>query len=180
MKHIIRKILKESDDLNWIKDVSGEIPSLNERFKINLSDFLTDYIEDNLDLLDYLNSEDFISPTEEYQRRYTPEEWDSYGLDSWRDGDWKNNSVWGDLSYALSFYEITEMVGRDCSKWSYLDTETEDYDLEYGSFRNRMIFKRKSDGRYFALGYKGDVHDGVDENGEYLYEVFQKTIVVFA
>ena len=38
MKHIIRKVLKESDDLNWIKDVSGEIPSLNERFKINLSE----------------------------------------------------------------------------------------------------------------------------------------------
>lgn len=181
MKDLIKKILKESDDLSWIHDVSDKIPSFDQRTKIKLSDFLIDYIEDNLDLLDYLNSEDFISPTEEYQRRYTPEEWDSYGLDSWRDGDWKENLDWGDsdLSYVLTFYDIKDNLEVGCNKWQHVDTETEEYDLEYGSFKNRMIFER-NDGRYFALDFKGDVHNGVDENNDYLYEVFKKKITIFA
>ena len=180
MKDLIKKILKESDDLSWIHDVSDQLPSFDQRTRVKLSDFLKDFLMNNIDLLDFLNGEDFINPTEEYIRKYTPEEWDTYGLDAWRDGDWKENSKWGDdLSYVLSFYEVKENLEYGCDKWQYVDTETEEYDLEYGSFRNRIIFER-NDGRYFALDFDGNIHDGINENKEYLYELFKKKITVFA
>ncbi len=180
MKDIIKKILKESDDLSWVQDVSDEFPSIDQRSRVKLSDFLTDYMEDNLDLLDYLHSEDFLKPKEEYLQRYTEEEWDQFGLDRWRDGDWKENSQWEpNLDYVLSFWEVKEILEIGCKKWLPVDTQTEDYDLEYGSFRDRMIFKRKSDGRFFALTYRGSVHDGIEENEDYLYEIFEKLVKIF-
>jgi hypothetical protein len=33
-------------------------------------------------------------PTEDYRRRYTPEEWDEHGTDQWRDGDFKEHGRW--------------------------------------------------------------------------------------
>jgi hypothetical protein len=168
MKNIIRKILKESDDLSWIQDISDEVPNINQRNKISLTVLLEDYMENNLELFHFLQGEDFISPKEEID-----------DFDSWKNGAWKGNSVWSDVSYALSFWDIKEYLEYDCNKWEFIENQSEDYDLEYGSFSNRILYKRKSDGRYFALGYSGDVHDGIGQNNEYLYEVFQKQIIVF-
>jgi hypothetical protein len=179
MKDLIKKILKEGDDLSWISDVSDQVPSFDQRTRIKLSNFLNDFMLSNIDLLDYLYSEGFINETEEYKNRYTEEEWGEHGFDEWRDGDWEKNIVWeGDLTNILSFWEVKENLEAGCDKWQHVENETEDYDLEFGSFRDRMIFKR-NDGRYFALNFRGNVHEGIEENGDYLYEIFEKLVKVF-
>lgn len=167
-------------DLDWIKDVSDGVPSFDQRTKVPLETFLWDFMVDDVDILDFLHGEEAFIPTEEFKRNYTPEDWDEYGLDEWRDGAWKDkgNSEWTDTP-PMYFYEMREYIESGCDAWSFEDLQTIDYDLEYGSFSDRMIFQRNSDGRYFAFGYYGDKWDGINEHRDDLYEVFKQMVIQF-
>ena len=170
--------VNESQDLDWIRDVSDKLPTYNQRTRIDLKDFLLDYAEDNLSVIDFLHNEDMYVPTEDYRRRYTPEEWDEHGTDQWRDGDFKEHGQWVDEPWVTN-WEIIEELEQDCSKWEFIDRTTDDYDLERGSFNDLFIFKRKKDGRYFALGVRGDSYDGMNDNEDFLYEVFPRMKLVY-
>jgi hypothetical protein len=171
--------LNESQDLDWIRNVSDQLPSYNQRTRIDLKDFLLDYAEDNLSVIDFLHNEDLYVPTEDYRRRYTPEEWDEHGTDQWRDGDFKEHGRWIDDDPWVTSYDIIEELEMGCSKWEFIDRTTEDYDLERGSYDDLFIFKRKKDERYFALGVRGDSYDGMNDNEDFLYEVFPRMKLVY-
>ena len=171
--------LNESQDLDWIRDVSDQLPSYNQRTRIDLKDFLLDYAEDNLSVIDFLHNEDLYIPTDDYViGRYTPEEWDEYGTDRWRDGDFKEHGQWIEDPWVTS-WDLMEELEQGCSKWEFIERKTEDYDLERGSFDDLFIFKRKKDGRYFALGVRGDSYDGMNDNEDFLYEVFPRMKLVY-
>jgi hypothetical protein len=170
--------VNESQDLDWIRDVSDRLPTYDQRTRVNLKDFLLDYAEDNLSVVDFIHNEDLYVPTEEYETRYTPEEWDEYGLDRWRDGDFKEHGQWVEDPWVTSS-EIIEELESDCNKWEFIDRTTNDYDLERGSYDDLFIFKRKKDRRYFALGVSGDSHDGINDNNGFLYEVFPQMKLVY-
>jgi hypothetical protein len=170
--------VNESQDLDWIKDVSDQLPSYNQRTRIDLKDFLLDYAEDNLSIIEFLHDEDMYVPTEDYRRRYTPEEWDEHGTDQWRDSDFKEHGRWIDDPWVTS-WELMEELEMGCSKWDFIDRTTEDYDLERGSYDDLFIFKRKKDGRYFALGVRGDSYNGMNDNEDFLYEVFPRMRLVY-
>lgn len=164
--------------MDWIKDVSDEVPKWYDRTKIPLKDFLMDYMSEDMDLLDFMHSEDFYNPTLEYRNRFTDEEWDQYGLDQWRDGDWKEHGEW-DGEPGISYYDVMEALQNDNSKWEFVKSETADWDLDDQTYTDRMIWERKSDGRYFGLSYYGSAYDGIQDNDEVLRELFQKQIIVF-
>ena len=170
--------MNESQDLDWIRDVSDKLPTYNQRTRIDLKDFLLDYAEDNLSVIDFLHNEDMYVPTEDYRRRYTPEEWDEHGTDQWRDGDFKEHGQWIEYPWVTN-WEIIEELEMGCSKWEFIDRTTDDYDLKRGSFNDFFIFKRKKDGRYFALGVRGDSYDGMSDNEDFLYEVFPRMKLVY-
>lgn len=173
--------MNESQDLDWIKDVSDKLPSYDQRTRIDLKDFLIDYMEYNLDILDFLHGEDIFVPTERFIGSYTPEEWDDEGLDYWRDVAWKEegNSKWEYDEPPLNYWELLEYLQGDSDEWEFVDRITEDYDLEYGSFSDLYIYKRKKDGRYFALPIKGNTYDGITHNDNFLFEVFPRMRLVY-
>lgn len=173
--------MNESQDLDWIKDVSDKLPSYDQRTRIDLKDFLIDYMKYNVDILDFLHSEDIFVPTERFIHSYTPEEWDDEGVDYWRDVAWKEegNSKWEYDEPPLNYWELLEYLMEDSDKWEFIDRTTDDYDLEYGSFSDLYIYKRKKDGRYFALPIKGNTHDGITHNDNFLFEVFPRMRLVY-
>ena len=173
--------VNESQDLDWIKDVSDKLPSYDQRTRIDLKDFLIDYMEYNLDILDFLHGEDIFVPTERFIGSYTPEEWDDEGLDYWRDVAWKEegNSKWEYDEPPLNYSELLEYLQGDSDEWEFVDRITDDYDLEYGSFSDLYIYKRKKDGRYFALSIKGNTYDGITHNDNFLFEVFPRMRLVY-
>jgi len=170
--------MNESQDLDWIRDVSDRLPTYDQRTRVDLKDFLLDYAEDNLSVVDFLHGEDLYVPTEEYETRYTPEEWGEYGLDRWRDGDFKEHGHWVDDPWVTSWLLIEELESG-CNKWEFIERTTNNYDLERGSYDDLFIFKRKKDRRYFALGVSGSSYDGMNDNEDFLYEVFPKMKLVY-
>jgi hypothetical protein len=178
MKDIIKKILKESDDLSWIQDISDEVPSWNDRTKLPIEDLVFDYMLENTSLFNELYREEYYTPTEEYKLGFTPEEWDDYGFDQWESGDWKENGEW-DNTPNLTDWSIMEPLLKDCSKWEHMAQENVDWDLDAQSFTDRLIWQRKSDGRYFGATIYGSSYDGWEGNDEFLREIFQKKVTIF-
>ena len=70
--------LKESKDLDWIKDISDKLPGMSNREQISLNDFLLDVARDNSNFLEFLEDEEFLRPSEEYRQSMTPEEYDDF------------------------------------------------------------------------------------------------------
>lgn len=177
MKNIIRKILKESD-LDWIKDVSDEVPDWNERVKLPIQDLLFDYMLENNGLFNYLYTEDQYIPTEEYIIRFTPEEWDDYGADQWKNGDWREHGKWNSTPN-LSDWSILYPLFSQNTKWRYIKQENVDWDLDDQSFTERFIWQRKNDDRYFGATVYGTSYDGWEDGDAHLTEIFQKQVIIF-
>ena len=178
----VRRGLDESDELQWIKDVPDTIPPIERRNKISIKDFLVDIMKGDVDLLHHFISEDTIGPTTEYMRTgnggegFTPEDWDDFGYDVWaNDGDWVDNHEWREDPQIWQS-EIRESMELTNGIWKMVEWDTLDYDLEQGSHTDRMVFKRKSDGAYFALNFSGSHYDGIEDWGEEIYQVFPKQI----
>lgn len=181
----VRRGLDESDELQWIKDVPDTVPPIERRNKIPLKDFLVDVMKADVDLLHHFISEDTIGPTTEYMRTgnggegFTPEDWDNFGYDEWsNDGHWVDNHEWREDPQIWQS-EIRESMELTDGDWKMVEWDTLDYDLEQGSHMDRMVFKRKSDGAYFALNFSGSHYDGIDSWNEELYQVFPKQITRF-
>lgn len=181
----VRRGLDESDELQWIKNVPDTIPSRRNRKKISLKDFLIDVMKDDVDLLHFLISEDTVGPTEEYMRTgnggegFTPEDWDDFGYDEWAgDGNWVDNHEWRQDPQVWQ-NEIREAMEFTDGAWKMVEWESTDYDLERGTHMDRMVFKRKSDGAYFALNFSGSHYDGIDAWDDEIYQVFPKQITKF-
>ncbi len=183
----VRRGLDESDELQWIKDVPNTVPPYNKRRKILLNDFIIDVMKHDNALWDYLVSQDVIGPSGTYMRTgnggegFTPEDWDDFGYDEWReDGkglEWERYE-WRE-EIPIWDYEVRESMEMVEGDWDMVEWDRKDYNLEYGDHTDRMVFKRKSDGSYFALEFSGNVHDGIDAWDDELYQVFPKEITKF-
>jgi hypothetical protein len=172
--------VNESDDLEWMKDVSDKLPSINERSRIPLKNFMLDVMLDNEGLLNFLYEQETFMPSDSYVEEMGEDEFINTGIDRWLQGEWKdpNNSVWvGEPD--LSYWEILEQLLSSNSKWDLITEETESYNLEYSSYENRIIYQNKSNKRFYALNYEGNVHDGIEGNYSYLYEVFEQKIIAY-
>ena len=169
--------MNESQDLDWMKG-DYEKASPSDRPRVDAEEFLLDYAEDNLEIIDILSDEDMYVPTNDYKRRYTKEEWEDYGEDRWRDSDFREHGEWIEYPF-IGNWDMIEQLEMSCSKWKFIDRTTGSYDLESGSFTDLYIFKRKKDGRYFALAIEGDSYNGFEDNLDYLYEVFPQMKLVY-
>jgi len=166
--------MNESDDMDWIRDVSDEIPSEGNRTKIALKSFLLDFMESSPDFVELLYELGVIAPTEEYA--------DGPGdMEEWFEGEWENPEymMWLDDYPYIANYEILEYLEAGCDRWEFLDDDTPNYELDTGTYTNRYIFKRKSDGRFFSIDVYGDSYDGATDNDGELKERFEKKVVVF-
>lgn len=177
--------LNESDDLNWIKDVPNTVPAREHRRTIPLKDLLVDIMKSDVDLLHHLVAEDHLVPTQEYMQTgnggegFTPEDWDDFGYDEWaNEGDWVDNHRWIEDPQIWQ-HEIRESMELTDGVWKMVEWDTVEYDLEIGTHHDRMVFKRKSDGTYFALDFAGNPYDGIEDWDEELYQVFPKQITKF-
>jgi hypothetical protein len=180
----VRRGIDESDELQWIKNVPDTVPPIEKRNKISLKDFIIDIAKDDLYLSHFLANESFIKPTDEYMRTgndgegFTPEDWDEFGHDEWIENNkWFDNYEWENDPEL--WHEIRESVEATNGFWELVEWDTKEYDLEYGTHHDRMVFKRKSDGTYFALDFSGSSHDGIEDWGDELYQVFPKEITKF-
>jgi len=181
----VRRGLDESDDFEWIKNVPDTIPSRENRNKIPLKDFLVDVMKGDLDLLHQLYSEYDIAATQEYMQTgnggeaFTNDDWDEFGYDEWvGDGHWVDNHRWME-DPAIWQHETRESMELTDGVWKMVEWDTKEYDLERGTHQDRMVFKRKSDGAYFALDFSGSHYDGIEDWDEELYQVFPKQITRF-
>ena len=181
----VRRGLDESDELQWIKDVPDTIPPYDRRIKIDLKDFIFDIAKYDVYLLHFLTSDNFIGPTEEYMQTgnggeaFTNDDWDEFGYDEWvGDGHWVDNHEWR-KDPEIWQYETRESMELTDGIWKMIEWDTLDYNLERGTHQDRMVFKRKSDGAYFALDFSGSHYDGIEDWGEELYQVFPKQITRF-
>ena len=100
-----------------------------------------------------------------------------FGLTEWREEKWmeEGNSEW-DRDPELYYFEIKDAIEYTDGKWVLEKYNTMDYDLESSSFTDSFIMKRKSDGRYFCLKFYGTTYDGIENNEDYLYEVFPQKV----
>ena len=184
----VRRGLDESDELQWIKDVPDTIPPIERRNKIDLKDFIIELVKDSdehMEVLQMLLNLDLFTPSDTYKHEtgnngegFTLEEYDDFGVTNWLEGDWleEGNSVWSDEP-SLGYGEINELLNQvNGHKWVLEDWHTNDYNLEYGTYQDRYIFKNNFDGSYFALDFDGNSYDGIGDNGGYLYQVFPKQI----
>jgi hypothetical protein len=152
----IKKIIREEFD--WIKDVSDQVPSVTNRSKISYEEFLGSVMKHDPNLVDSMLDAEMIVETDEEG-------------DITIDGvnyHWEDPKPWN--------WEVREHLeyGLDTPEWVYVDRVTIDYELEYSSYTDAIIFKRKSDGRYFGYTTTEDYHgDGYnDEMSNGLYEMF--------
>ena len=98
--------MNESDEMDWIRDVSGEIPDEDNRTTISLKYFLLDFMEDSPNFVELLYDLDVILPTEGYV--------DNQGdMEEWFNGEWENseNMIWADDYPNITNYETLEYLG---------------------------------------------------------------------
>ena len=184
--------INESDELDWIKDVSDQVPPMSSRKRIDLKDFIIELVKDSdehMEVLQMLLNLDLFTPSDKYiyetgnnGKGFTPEEYDDFGVTNWLEGAWleDGNSLWSNEP-SLTYVEINELLeqlqwANGDYKWSLEDRHTNDYDLEYGRYQDRYIFKNKIDGSHFALDFDGSSHDGIEDNEDYLYQVYPKKV----
>jgi hypothetical protein len=153
----IRKIIREeAEGLEWIKDVSTDVPNWGNRTTVDYEEFFGDIIQENEEVLEILLETGMLLETDEEgditvgDRHF---HWDDVGPYNW---ELRESTMWG----------------FENSKWEYVGQSSQSYDLEYSSFTDLIIYKRKSDGRHFAYRLEGSYHDADDVDDRYLTEVF--------
>ena len=178
-KKTSKNLINESD-LDWVRDVPSSVPSWEDREKIDLVGFLIELAEFDLDILDDLNNQGVLEPTDEYRMGYTDEEWDEYGFDRWRDVDWKADGMMNTQldREALSFSHdiIYYLENANHPKWEFVKWDTTEYNLEHSTHKDIVIVKNKKQDRYFAIYLEGSPWDGVNFDENSLVEVFPKKI----
>jgi len=173
-------LINEESDFEWVKGVSASVPKWEDREKIDLVGFLIELAEFDLGILDDLNGQGVLEPTDEYRMGYTPEEWEAYGFDRWRDVDWKADGMMNTQldREALSFSHdiIYYLENANHPKWEFVKWDTTEYNLEHSTHQDVVIVKNKKQDRYFAIYLEGSPWDGVNFDDNSVVEVFPKKI----
>jgi hypothetical protein len=160
MKDLIKKILKENDDLSWMDGVSDKPLPMNDRTKVKFSELFEsklrsmDNPQHKQNMIEYLDGEGVLE--------YNQEE-DVY--------------VWVEEP-SMYDYEQRDFIGWrfETPEWRLVAEETVDYELEYQQSTELVVFERKSDSRFFGYEYIHYLHDGPEDIDDQLTEMFKKRV----
>jgi hypothetical protein len=159
----IRKIIREeADEMDWIKGVPDTIPSMMNRSKVPVQELFDSYLRSDAryvdELFEYLEEEEYID---------IPRDEEGNKGDTW---NWV-------MEPNMNDYELREWLeSLDTDEWEWHTSDTLEYELEYSASKEVVIFKRKTDNRYFGYTYWWYYHDGDEDADNILREYFPQQV----